>query len=257
MAQKKKRKVESLLRMMKYILEKRPDEFGLAPDQEGFIQIKGLLHAIREETNMAYVRESHLREVILQDKDHLFEIDGKKIRSTKRDFFPIYKADAVFSPPKLLFKAVKRKAYPAIVKTGLVPGAKEHIVMTTDRDLALRMAQRLDQRPIILEIRAHAANDNGIPFYPFGESLYVSDRIPTQFINGPPLPKDLSEKKGPVKKERETTLGSFIMRVENDPDLKRRMKAKKRIEWKQEGKKVKGGKRLAVRKARSSQHFGY
>ena len=140
MAQKKKRKVESLTRMMKYILEKRPDEFGLAPDQEGFIQIKGLLHAIREETNMAYVRESHLREVILQDKDHLFEIDGKKIRSTKRDFFPIYKADAVFSLPKLLFKAVKRKAYPAIVKSGLVPGAEEHIVMTTDRDLALRIA---------------------------------------------------------------------------------------------------------------------
>jgi putative RNA 2'-phosphotransferase len=193
----------------------------------------------------------------LQDKDQLFEIDGRKIRSTKRDFSPVNKADSVFSPPKLLFKAVKRKAYPVIVKSGLVPGAKEHIVMTTDRDLALRMAQRLDQRPIILEIRAHAANDNGIPFYTFGESLYVSDRIPAQFINGPPLPEDPSEKKGPVKKERETTPGSFILRVENDPDLKRRIKAKKRIGWKQEGKKGKGGKRLTVRKAGSSQHFGY
>jgi putative RNA 2'-phosphotransferase len=133
-----------------------------------------------------------------------------------------------------LFKAVKRKAYPAIARYGLAPGANKQVVMTTDRDLALRMAHRVDQRPIILEIRAHTANDHGIPFYPFGDSLYVSERIPAHFINGPPLPKDLSEKKAPVKKEREVTPGSFIVKAEKDPDLKRRIKAKKRIRWKEE-----------------------
>jgi len=229
---------------MSYILGNRPDEFGLVPDRQGYITIKEFLKAINEEPNMAYVRESHIREVLLHERDGIFEIGGEKIRSTKREFCPVERERDLAPPPKILFKGVKRKAYPYILKSGLFPGSKEHVVMTRDRDLAIRIARRLDQKPIVLEISAGSANENGITFYHFGDSLYLADRVPVQFISGPPLPKELPSREETSKKAREKDPGSFILKAEKDPDLKRRKKAKKRIGWKQEVKKGRKRKRI-------------
>jgi len=253
MAHNNKRKVDYLNRLLNYILGNRPDEFGLVPEKGGYISLKELLKAINEESNMAYVRESHIREVLLNNRDGSFEINEEKIRSIKRNFTLIDKDQDRVHPPKMLYKGIKRKTYPFILKSGLLPGSKEHIVMTKDKDLAIRIAHRLDQKPIILEIKAGVAAENGIPFFPFGDSIYLTDKIPAQFISGPPLPKELPAKKETVEKEREIISGSFILQAERDPDLKRRKNVKKRIEWKKGMKK--GRKRAGLRISRLHSFF--
>jgi len=237
---------------MRYILGTRPDEFGLVPEKEGYITIKEFLKAINEELNMAYVRESHLREVLLNDRNGIFEINGKKIRSTKRNFI-IDKDQDLVPPPKILYKGVKRRTYPFILKSGLLPGSKEHVVMTKDKDLAFRIARRSDQKPIILEISARAATENRITFFPFGDFIYLADRVPVQFISGPPLSKDLPLKKETIRKEGEIIPGSFILKVERDPDLRRRKSAEKRIGWRKEVKKSR--KKAGLRKSRLKPFF--
>jgi putative RNA 2'-phosphotransferase len=244
MANKNIRKVQTLSRLLHYILGTRPDEFGLVPDQEGFIPIKELLKVIHEEPRMAYVRESHLREVILHDRGDLFEVAERKIRSKKRSFVPLKGQEALTTPPKLLFKGVKRKTYPTVITHGLLPGAGNHVVMTTDRDLAIRIAQRHDQRPVIFEIRARAASESGTTFLPFGDSLYVTDRVPAQFIKGPPLPKDLPEQKEPMREKTEPTPGSFILDLDKGLDRAHRERAKKKG-WKEEARR--GRKRKHAR----------
>jgi len=254
MPQKNKRKVAYLNRLLKYILENKPDEFGLVPDKNGYISIKELLKAINEEPGMAYVRESHIREVLLHNRDGFFEITEKKIRSINRNFTPVDDDHNSIHPPKILYKGVKRKTYPFILKSGLLPGSKEHIVMTKDKAFAIRIAHRLDQKPVILEIKAQMAAENGIFFYLFGDSMYLADKIPVQFISGPPLPKEMPNKKETIKKEREIISGTFILRAERDPDLKRRKNLKKRVELKKEMKK-KERKRAELRKSRPHSFF--
>jgi putative RNA 2'-phosphotransferase len=224
------------------MLGTRPDEFGLVPDKEGYVPIKEFLKAIHEEPHMAYVRESHVREVLFNDGNGVFEIDRKRIRSTKRTFCLVDEQDDIHSPPKTLFAGVKRKAYPYILKDGLLPGSGQYVVMTTERDLAVRIARRLDQKPIILEINAVTATGNGVRFFPFGDAIYLAERVPVHFISGPPLPKELPSKERPLEKGTEISPGSFVLRAERDPDLKRRKRAKKRIGWKEEARKGRKGK---------------
>ena len=154
MAKKHLRKVAQLGRLMSYILGNRPYEYGLVPDSDGHIPLKDLLKAINEEPAMAYVRESHVREVLLHDREHIFEIDGKRIRSTKRSFSGVNREQEYLPPPKILFKGVKRKTYAHILESGLFPGAKEFVEMAPDKGFALRIARRYDQNPIVLEVRA-------------------------------------------------------------------------------------------------------
>ena len=231
-----KRRVDNLSRLMSYILERGPDEFGLVPDKEGYIPLKEFLEAVKGEPSMGYIRESHVREALLKDKEGIFEIQENKIRSTKRDYRLIFD-NQDFTPPKILYKGVKRKTYPSLLEYGLLPGSKEYVVMTRDRDFAIRIARRLDQKPIILEIRARVAAEEGIDFYPFGDSIYLADRVPARYISGPALPKELPVKKETLVKPREITPGSFILKVAKDPDLNRRKKSEKRIRWKEEVKK--------------------
>ncbi len=251
MVKKNIRKVGNLSHLMSYMLVTRPDEFGLVPDKEGYITIKELLKAINEEPGTKYVRESHIREVLLHDRDGVFEIDEKNIRSSQWKVCLKSKGQNPVPPPRILFKGVKKKTYPFVLKAGLLPGSKDHVLLATNRDLATRIAHRLDQNPVLLEIRAGAAHENGIRFYPFGDSLYLADEIPVQFISGPPLPKDLPRKEKPIEKKREIEPGSFILRVERDPDFKRRNKAKKRVGWKEEVRKGRKRKRAGLEKGLS------
>ncbi len=239
MAQKNKRKVDNLSRLLNYILGSKPDEFGLVPDKQGYIVLRELLKAINEEPSMAYVKEFHIREVLVHKRDSMLEITGKKIRSTKRNYSLIDKDRPPDSTPKILYKGVKRKTYPFILKSGLLPGSNGHVVMTKDRDLAMRIGRRLDQRPIIIEIQAGAASEYNTIFLPFGDSMYLTDKVSAQFINGPPLPKEPSPKKKTAEKEREFIAGSFILKTERDPDLKRRKNEKKQIVGKERVKKRK------------------
>jgi len=238
MASKHIRKVDTLARLMRYILGTRPDESGLVPDREGFIPIKELLKVVHEEPSMAYVRESHLTEVIIQDKEDLFEVAERKIRAKKRGFVPLAEESALSSPPKLLFKGVKRKAYPAVLTHGLAPGPGDHVVMTSDRDLAARIAKRQDQRPVMVEIRAQAARESGTAFFAFGDCLYLADTIPARFINGPPLPKDLPEQREPAKTREDFTPGSFLLNLDKDHDPLRQDKARKKRGWKEEARRI-------------------
>jgi hypothetical protein len=71
-------RVTDLSRFLIYILAHRPDEFGLVPDPIGFVSMKELLRAIHEEPGWGYVREGHLREVLIGKDRALF---ARKIAS--------------------------------------------------------------------------------------------------------------------------------------------------------------------------------
>jgi hypothetical protein len=153
---------------------------------------------------------------------------------------------ALADPPKLLFKGVKRTAYPSVLTHGLAPALGDHVVMTTDRDLAVRIANRQDQRPVIVEIRAQAAGESGTAFFAFGDCLYVADKIPARFISGPPLPKALPEQREPARTREDFMPGSFLINPDKDHDATRQDKARKKRGWKEE-----------ARRARRKKHAGW
>ncbi len=53
--------VRQLEKFLFYVLGKRPDEFGLVPDSEGYVRTRELLRAVSEEDGYRYVRESHIK----------------------------------------------------------------------------------------------------------------------------------------------------------------------------------------------------
>jgi len=195
-------KVENLSRFLVYILGHRPDEFGLMPDSDGFVTYKGLLQAIHEEPDWHYVRQSHINEVLLGKDRILFQPGDNRSRASDR-LWGLDIDNPTQTLPKLLFTPVRRKAHPVVMEKGLRSGQGRYLVLSPDQEMAGRIGSRRDQKPVLLEVMADAAQSEGVLFYPFG-NLFLSPEIPARFIAGPPVPKDIldSRRDAEPKKKR-------------------------------------------------------
>ncbi len=233
-------KLQSLGRLLNYILGYRPDEFGLVPDGEGFIAFKDLIKAVHEEPGWGYVRQSHINEIFAGNEKDLFEWEEGKIRARERH----WKMGANPLPhglPKILFLGVRRKAHAHAMARGLRPPRDRPIVLSADRGMALRIGARKDQKPVLLEVRTAQAQKEGISFYTF-EDLFLAKEIPASCLSGPPLPKEPAKAvKAVVDKTpdipSQAGAGSFLLDASRDPAPHRREKGKKRRGWKEDARK--------------------
>lgn len=190
-------RIKSNAKIIQYILGRNPDEFGLVLDEHGFIKIKTLIQALHEEPDWRFMKTSNLQELILSMASPPVEINGALIRATDRRHLPeIYHPSQL---PKLIYSAVRRRAYPVVLEKGLRPGGDGRLTMTSDRDMAVRLGRRIDNDPVILTVQTVAAQSKGVDFKQYGRALFLADNIPVGAFTGPPLPK---EREKPVRTEK-------------------------------------------------------
>jgi putative RNA 2'-phosphotransferase len=226
----KTRSPQNLAKMLAYVLGRRPDEFGLIPDAEGFVRIKDLLKALHEEEGWGYVSLSHLNEVLLSVPGAPFEIRQNDIRSVDRNT-PDLRVSAR-ELPKLLYACIRRRAYPHVHAEGIHPSSHPRVVLVADRVLAERLGRRIDPDPVILTVNVRCACEAGVVFDPSGEGLFLADHIPPDCFSGPAVPREKPSDTGKPTPEngvsRSTMPGGFPLDMEKaasahvPPSLKRR-----------------------------------
>lgn len=208
--------LERLAKFLDYILGRKPDEFGLVPDNEGFIKIKDLLKALSEEEGWKHVRRSHLNEVLITLKNPPIELSGQRIRAKNRDQLPVpVPAD---TPPKLLYTCIRRRAYPVVSQNGISPASYPKVILSSEKTLAERMGKRIDPQPVMLTVHVSNALKKQMVFHKAGEAIYLSEAISPDCFSGPPLPKETqTPKKEEEKPKRQMPPepGSFLMGVKS------------------------------------------
>ncbi len=242
----KKYQLKDLGKIIEYILFYRPDEFGLFLDDDGSLPIKEFMWALHEETGWRHIRIGHLKELAYSGFGLAFTLEEKYLRPTRE----VSQKTSAAVPPRLLFFAARRKAYPVILKHGLRPGNRAYVPLATTEELALRIGKRRDPKPILLTVHAVRAHDTGHPFFSGGDLLYLVKTLPASFLSGPPLreppPSRKIPKKEPAKQlkpEIPEMTGSFLLDPERDPDPMRRQRRKREKERKRQRSKERREKR--------------
>ncbi|QTA84164.1 RNA 2'-phosphotransferase [Desulfonema magnum] len=223
------RSPQRLSKFLSYILERRPDEFGLILDPDGYVKIKDLIKAVCEEDGLRYVRRAAIDEILVTLPNPPIEIKGNYIRAKNREGLP--KETFAKNPPKLLYTCVRKKAHGFVLEKGIFPQAYPKVILSSDRDLAERMGKRSDQSPILLTIQVQKAMNERVVFYQAGESLYLADAIPAGCFTAPPLPKQKAEiKKQKVPEEPKTQKfpGSFFIDFTEESEHKKQVARKRK-----------------------------
>jgi putative RNA 2'-phosphotransferase len=229
-------KIKKVAKYIDYILGRNPFEFGLVPDESGFVKIKDLLKVLGEEDGYRSIRESHFNEIILSHPNPPIELDGTHIRAKKRLF--MYPDQPILDPPKELYAWTRRKAHTTVLEKGLRPSSHPMVVLASEKAIAQRIGSRIDTEPLIFIINVQNALDQHIDFHHVGGALYLAPHIPSNCFVAPPKPKEIpiKDSQKPNKTPQpKPAAGAYYPSIENTlPGLKReRPRGKdKKIDWK-------------------------
>jgi putative RNA 2'-phosphotransferase len=228
------RQLESLARMLTYILSHRPDEFGLVLSEEGFIPIKHLLQALAAEPGWGFVRRYHLDQVAGLISPPAFEVEGVLIRALTPEPAKLRRLPGE-PPPALLYAAIPPKAHARVWEEGLKTPPDRELVLAATPDLAKKLGRRQTPDPVMVIVQAQAATRRGISFTGYGEGLYLAPALPRDVLQLPPPPQAPEKPKPEKPRPQAPTPGSFILDLPGmlQPVAKPRSKGKKtEPDWK-------------------------
>lgn len=229
--------LKKLAKFLEYVLGRRPDEFGLLLDPQGFCKTKTLLQALHEDPEWRHVRQGQLNYLILMIQPPPIEIHKSLVRAGKRDQLPAITSAKV--SPKLLYATVRQRAYPVVLDKGLHPGGGlPYVLLCATQELAQRLGRRVDNSPVMLTVHVAAAQTEGVHFQKYGDLLFLADHIPTKAITGPPLPKERPSAALSTKPQEEpivhTPPGSYFPDLTTKRDTVPKSRRKGEKDWKKE-----------------------
>lgn len=232
-------------RFLKYILGVRPDEFGLVPDREGYVKIKDLLKAVHEEDGWRSFRQANINEMMISLPEPPLEIFEDRIRA--KDTQQIPNRVSPENLPKLLFTCARPKALHAILEKGILPMGRSHVILSSDKNMAIRIGKRFHASPSLLTVSVENAIQQGTLFLQAGENLFLARSIPMGCFTAPPLTKEprvAKAKEPPKSKERDTFPGSFFPDLTEQVEtverkkMTRKQRREKDIDWKKSRKQM-------------------
>jgi len=178
---------EHLTRLSKTIshaLRHKPEEYGLALDAEGWVEVDELLAALRKRLgSRRQIGLAEIETIMAESEKQRFELRDGKIRAfyghstiTKIEREPV-------EPPAILYHGTTQEAAQAILREGLRSMKRQHVHLSTDQRTARLVGLRRTSRPVILHISAMEAHRQGIKFYLGNEDIWLAEPIPQAYIS--------------------------------------------------------------------------
>jgi putative RNA 2'-phosphotransferase len=205
------KQAEQLARFLAYVLGRQPDEFGLVPDAHGFLPLAEVLKVAHEE-GWSHVRRNHLETLNVHLGRPVLERQAHLVRAADRARLADLRPAA--ERPKLLFAAIRRRAYDTAAQYGLRPqGHLGRVVLFARRDLAHRVGQRRDADPVLVTVNVAEVLACGGLLQPFGTSIFLTDAVPPAACRLPRAPRTRPprEKDSAAEPKTPKTPGSFVL----------------------------------------------
>lgn len=173
-----------LSKEISYALRHAPWEFELELDEQGFVSIAQLLHALNESgTYEREVTQADLEQIIANSEKKRHEIVGDKIRALYGHTVPqIIKKESGI-PPAVLYHGTTHRALPQILLDGLKPMQRQYVHLSIDVETATRVGKRRDPEPVILKINTVAAQKVGILFFVGNDKVWLCKEMPKDCLS--------------------------------------------------------------------------
>ncbi len=170
--------------------------------------------ALQQDVSLRFVRESTIRELTLLGMELPFALDGNLLRLRPEFGPPVYPVAS--EVPARLYFGLKPKNLVHTQNIGLKSARRRFVTLCAERELALRIAVRTEEDPILIEILARGAHESGLSFLVAGQDFYLVESVPVEFILFPKLRQDPADRlaaslKKKVQPSPAIAPGSFIV----------------------------------------------
>ncbi len=261
-----KQELKRLEKILFAMLGRQPDAFGIVLDEGGWVSIKELHQALMKEAGVSHITPKGLTQFFSLYRPEKFEWQENHVRVRLELQGPDLTVYKEATPPELLYVSIRPKAHAHVIARGLQSSNnKKWFVLSTKKEIALRIGRRRDRDPVIAEVMALKSSNAGVVFRRAGKLLYLVEGLDPQWMNIPPLPpvrekdkhkepKTSEAKPGGKKIPRDSAprleqIGAFVLRdtpshiVSSELDKRKRNKKSRDRdpEWKKARRRRKRG----------------
>lgn len=163
-----------------YVLRHHPEKYNLDIDNEGWVDVGDLLNAL--ESRFGLLKEEDIVALMQQSEKERYELKNHRIRAYYGHSFSKKIMKQRNIPPKVLYHGTARRFVSSILTTGLQPMSRQYVHLSQDVETAKQVGMRHDTQPVILMINAQSAFQDGVAFYLGNEKVWLSETIPSQYI---------------------------------------------------------------------------
>jgi putative RNA 2'-phosphotransferase len=171
-------------KFLSYVLRHAPESIELALDANGWASIDALI--AKAQAKGTTLTADAIREAVATNDKQRFALseDGTRIRANQGHSIEVDLALAPQVPPDVLYHGTATRFVESIRGAGLVPGSRQHVHLSADRDTAAKVGTRHGV-PIVLGVDARAMQADGNLFYRSENGVWLTAAVPARYLSIP------------------------------------------------------------------------
>jgi len=176
--------LEQLGRTLAGVLRHFPERFGLDMDEQGFVNLRDFISAMRD-SNRRYhwLRPHHVVAIIETDPKGRYQISNDLMRATYGHSLELDLKLPTDNIPDFLYYPTTPEETDIILETGLHPSDRKMVHLSKTYQDAFNAGKVRVEAPVILEIDATAAIEAGNVISQAGKTVFLTYEIPPEFLS--------------------------------------------------------------------------
>jgi putative RNA 2'-phosphotransferase len=173
---------KDLSRTLSLVLRHAPEKIGITLDGGGWTRIDKLLPALKKAGHK--VDRASLQAVVDTNNKKRFTIseDGRLIRAAQGHSVQVSLGLAATQPPAVLYHGTASANLDSIFATGLNPGSRQQVHLSSDIETALKVGGR-HGRAIVLKVDCAAMHASGFAFFRADNGVWLTDSVPPEHLS--------------------------------------------------------------------------
>lgn len=169
------------------VLRHQPEKISLSLDEQGWADVAELIR-LANQAGHQLSRELLTRVVAENDKQRFaFSADGSQIRARQGHSIEVDLDLPPLEPPAVLYHGTASRFLDSIRATGLHSASRQHVHLSGDETTASQVGLR-HGRPVVLQVQAAEMFAAGHQFFRSANGVWLTERVPVDFLEFPAMP---------------------------------------------------------------------
>lgn len=175
-----KEKVEKLGKFISGLLRHFPHKFGLEMDENGWVDFEALARVV--ERKYRWANRWLIKALISSDVKKRYEVKNEKIRARYGHSIDLKLSDMPEANEDVLYYSTSEEEASRLLEIGIKPTNQCFVHLSTTFEKSLEVAFLRSEKPIIIEIDAKRAREDGIRIIKANDFIALAKEIPAKYI---------------------------------------------------------------------------
>ena len=187
--------LEQIGRTMAGALRHFPEKFGLTMDEQGFVNLRDFIAALkRQRERYHWIRPHHIIAIVETDPKGRYQVSNDLIRATYGHSLPLNLNLPTDNIPETLYYPTTPEEADILLETGLKPSDRKLVHLSKTYNDARNAGLVRTENPVILEIDTKKMiKDAGPVIQRAGRTVFLTQEVAASYLRRAEQPEEQTE----------------------------------------------------------------